>query len=735
MNKIISPLVYGDTKQEIVDLQKALFKLGLDPINEDEINNQFFGESTCNSLKAFKDKFQIQIFPCLVENKTADAINSRLFQINMTVVLANQLKIIPPLFFGMKSQAVIDLQAALARIGFGANIDPAEKGVFDKTTCSAVINFQREMGITVNPCYVDSETADKMNSMIDNIPADNGHNGGDVKYVVSGYVYDTQNKIVDKQSVIAYDIDLLGSGVYKKAKTIAELTAKGGIQILGKQGITNDNGFYSIEFSNSDFITDESDVDPTADVIVVAVDGDVILGRSLLARGKDYVNNELKNWNIKFSDEVVKRGSSEFEIVSSVILRFLSTQITKVEAWQIQDDTDMIEFLADEVDLSKEKVSAYVNADFLLHDALNSSPEIPSFAADAQKTIELLYGLVKPTSISSWSGVSKTAIADAINYILQSSLGNIIGAFSEADISAFVDAMHNYSIKKSLSQNIPLKNILNIAIKDDALIEKFHSLYINHNGTPKEFWDNLANDDDLKNNVDALKLTNQLSALTGNNVQAMTSLTSLVKNNDIVSLFELSAEDWNTAIGNTVPSFIKTGTVDDYRNFMISQLQAAFYSEKVSLMMKSEDEIKIADQSMRDMLNTFMTSTKFDLRYNRLFDKITDSEDTFQKRLDDIGGDQKEDLRNQLSKLQRIFQFSPTPEVMSKILSTDIDSATMVASLPFSTFKVKYSSIGDDQTLLAIHQRACHIVSMLEYSILSINRFSQSANIPAITGK
>jgi len=600
---------------------------------------------------------------------------------------------------------------------------------------------------------VDNPTAKKLNEMlrefnglemdkpegypfeVSDVIGDNTNNEVEGKYKVSGFVFDTNNKIVDHQPVLAFDIDLLGSGIYKKAVTITELTAKGGVQALGKPGITDGNGFYNIEFIDADFKTDESETDPTADVLVLAVDGDTILGKSQLSKRKDYLENELQNWNVTFSNEISKRGSSEFQVVSTVILRFLTLQISNIEAWQMQSNADMIEFLSGEISIAQEKVTAYINADFLLHDAMSGVNEAPKFAADAQKARELLYGLVKPTAISNWAAISKTSIADITNFIVRSSAANIIGTFSEQDISSFAEALHNYATKKSLILNNRLKSILSVALKTEALSEKFHTLYINHTGTPKEFWDSLAQDNDLKDNVQALKLTNQLAALTGNNALVINAFAPLVKNNDIVSLLELSVEDWNTAIGNNIPTFISNGNVDDYRNFMLSQLHAAFYSEKVSLMVKNENEIKIADQSIREKLNTFVTTTKFDLRYSRLHDKVAGSDDTFQKRLDDIGGDQKEELKNQLNKVQRVFQFSPSPEIMTKLLDAGIDSATLVASIPFSTFKLKYKDVGDEQTLLAIHQRACHIVSMLEYSILSLNRLSQSAKIPAIAGK
>jgi hypothetical protein len=247
MNKIIAPIIFAESSLAVSDLQAALNILGFGQIKADEINKSFFGETTCKALTTFKEKFKIEVFPCLVESQTADIINQRLDRLfNPAVSGPPQIKIKSPLIFGMKSQAVLDLQTALRTIGFGAGIKVAENTIFDKTTCEAVISFQREMGIEVVACYVDNETADKINSLMADLPNNNE------KYKVSGFVFDSNNKFVDQQAVVAYDIDLLGSGAYKKATSIAELTAKGGVQLLGN-GVSNVDGFYSIEFTRPGF--------------------------------------------------------------------------------------------------------------------------------------------------------------------------------------------------------------------------------------------------------------------------------------------------------------------------------------------------------------------------------------------------------------------------------------------------------------------------------------------------
>lgn len=733
MNKIIAPIILNDTSPEVSDLQLALNKLGFDQINGDEMNRPLFGATTCRALTAFKERFHIKNSRCLVESRTAAAINDRLNQLGLQ---EPELLIASPLVFGMNSEKISALQKALRLIGFGAGIDPAENSIFGKTTCEAIVAFQREMGMEVISCYVDNETADKINALLESSSNGQAPQMNTDRYAVSGFVIDSNGEPVDQQPVAVYDIDLTGSAVYRKAETITELTSKGGVQPLGN-GVSNADGFYRVEFARATFRTDEPTDHDTADVVALAVNGEEIIGRSPLSKRRDYEANELKKWDIHLLPVNKRRRSPEYIFVEKAITQYLDSQLTKVQPWQISMNADMLEFLADELAISNDKVDAFTGADFLIHDATSPGEELPAFASQWPAAREFLYGLARQSIKLDWQILSTTSTTSINRYISESSEANIISQQEEQNVASFAEALHAFATKKMLNQSASLKTTLSIALNQEELIERFHTAYTNRSLSPGEFWDALAHDDQLKEAIPALKLTNQLSALTGNHASLMTRLAPLAQG-DAVKLLELSDEDWKSAIGTDFPSFV-TGESDDekssrYRNYMRGKLHAAFYNEKVSLMARKEEEIRIADATLRDMISQFLSSTKFDLRQNRLHDKMKDSEDTFQQKLDEIGGDRKVELKESLNKVQRVFQFSPSPEVMTKLLEAGIDSATMIVSMPFATFKAKYKAVGDNDTLLAIYQRATHIVSMIEFSILSLNRFSQSARISAIGG-
>jgi hypothetical protein len=634
-----------------------------------------------------------------------------------------------------------------------------EPDVFGDDTKQLITHLQASTGLPQTG-ELDENTAAKINVLLQEHGAFALPNGiGEAvipgleqpaNYKVSGVVLNKNKEPIAGILVMAFDVDLKGARIYKTVSDISSLDGNG-FEVLGS-ATTDGQGHYEVTFNTSQFSKAEGrqTAGKTADVIVYAVqDQSTIIGRSLLSNNKNYSTNkndvnvlEVTNWNVIIEIDG-PRGVSEYIRIMQPVKDLLEK--SNVQLYELYDSSDQVEFLANETAQDVGKVTLLVQADKLINDAETSAPQnnntnVGKGNSDNRALYhELLYGIGRQSVGLEWDAISRISIIQIINFLKQSSDSNIISLYDEQTVSTFAESLHSLATQRSIAQNPTLRSVLNIALKDDTLMEKFHSLYINHTGTPQEFWNGLQQNNDFKHSVDTLKLTNQLSALSGNNSSVMARLVPLTENNNAVKLLELSNEDWDTAIGTDIPTFISGASdmekKDNYREFMRSQLHAAFYNQKVGLMTKNESEIKIADQGVRDKLNSFLTSTNFDLRFNRLHDKIAGAEDTFQKRLDDIGGEQKEDLKKNLNKVQRVFQFSPSPEVMTKILENGIDSATMVVSMPFSTFKVRYNEIGDEQTLLAIHQRASHIVSMIEYSILSLNRFSASAKIPAIAGK
>ncbi|HEX5151232.1 MAG TPA: hypothetical protein VFW07_07270 [Parafilimonas sp.] len=717
MAQIQAGLVFGDTSQAVGDLQNALIQLDFAAISEGELSGMVFDDTTCSMLTALKTKYGISSHLCVVEKRTAEVLNEFLIE-NGSAANINF-----PLFYGMDSDAVARLQDALR---ITSKVINDISGKFEDGTCTALIKFQEEKGIFVHACYVDEPTANKINELL----APTGKT-----YKVSGKVFNMFKEPLAGQNVVAYDLDLTGAGYYKKIDNPNGTWFGDGMQKLG-EATSDADGYYEINFHESDFADAEGDAQP--DVVCFVVSDGAIAGLSALSTKKDFrEETTLADWNIIINNQNV-RGESEYSKLRRMVDPFMEK--SKLALHQIAGSADQVQFVATETEQDVINVMQLVMAE-----AINSEAPGLKEALEILSPVELLYGLGRQNVNLGWRSLASISIANIIAAVKKSFDSNIIFLVDPRETTDFARVLHEDAVSKTMasSANQPngIKNILAIAIKEEgsALSEKFYSAYINHSGSPQEFWTALRNDDSLKDKVDSLLVVNQLSALTGNHVPLMTKLIAAVPGNNIHTLLKLTDEDWNTAIGNDVPDFV-TGDTDEekkmkYRTYLQNSLYAAFPNEKISLMAQNENEIKIKNKSIRDKLNEFMSTTNFDLRLNRLHDIENKTGSTFQQALDIIGGDEKKELQAELNKIQRVFQFSPSPEIMTKLLDAGIDSATRVATMPFSTFKIKFSAVADEATLLAIHQRASHIVSMIEYSVLSLSKTSQSAGIPAISGQ
>ncbi len=551
-------------------------------------------------------------------------------------------------------------------------------------------------------------------------------------YTVSGLVVNKSGDRIPNVPVVAYDVDLIGAGYYATLKDLEVIRQKGGMQLLGRDAVSGADGSFKILFTAEQFAAAEVGL---ADVVIYAHKSNTVVGRSALSVLSDYAGGTaLVGWNVVMDDPAAK-GPSEYHKLITVVDPFL--QLSKVTLEQIAGSSDQIKFLSTELSQDLGHITILVRAAVL-------NVEIAGSGIGQ----ELMYGLGRQTISLDWVTLSITSVAQIVAAITASITANIIDSLGSKDESElvlrFATVLHTKAVQETLAAPVTatnqIANILAIALPGtDGLAQQFYQLYVNRTGRIADFWTALKNNDTFKDKVPALLLTNQLSALTGNHAPTMQKLAAKVPSNDITQLLQWGTPDWVTLIGEDVPDFIPGDTAADkqtaYANYMQTLLFTSYPNQKVSLMTKTQAAVNIPDAGVRSALNQFLDSTGFDLRLHRLTDKPDpNGTDTFQTKLEAIAGAQKDTVKTALNKIQRVFLFSPSPDVLTKLLNKGVDSAAAIAVIPYGVFKTRFSGVGDEPTLLAIHQRASHITSMMQYTLLSLNRFSQSAAIPAIAG-
>jgi hypothetical protein len=755
MQPIIPPLTSGDHGDTASNLNSALLfllekgsiRIDVSPTHENpdfkaliNQNIALYGDGTLLLVRIVQQQFQLPITGT-VDQETADKLNALLAEQNMFNFLVNG-RVIDQRGEGQSNLNVVAFDKD-HDVSFGRAVTGPDGAYNISYDASRVHDFNKDFMDLVVKAF-DANQRLLAVSAIRSKPAEREtldlvlQNNQTLQFRVSGHVLNKRGERLAGQKVLAYDVDLKGARIYNTVKLPEEITANvgKGFELLG-QADSNQDGFYEITFDTPAFAFAEQGL---ADIVVYALRpgaaGNLeISGRSVMCSDSDYKDGfSVENWNIILDDAGIKE-QSEYRKLTGFTEPYL--QVNELSLLQIADSPDQISFLARELQQDLQKVSILLNAAVLNNDRQGNAMDQ-----------EFLYGLGRQSVKLDWLTLSTTTIDAIVILIKQSVSSNIITVVTDTPgqedelIAKFAQLLHDFAVQKNLGDSASrpngIRNILSTVIKDnDVQINNFYKAYVNRTSSPKEFWKNLRQDEFFKDHVDSLLMTNRLSALTSNNANVMQRLLTKVSGNSFTSLLEMTDDDWNAAIADDLPEEMPGDTPavkqNNYRRYMQGLLFAAFPNEKVALMIRND--LTIAEQPTRDILNQFLLEVKFDLRQSRLQDKIAaDVNVTFQDKLAALSGDTIQAVTNELNKIQRVFQFSPSPEIMLKILDKGIDSATMISSMPFNTFKDKYKDIADTKTLLSIHQRASHIVSMIEFAILSLNRFSQTAKIPAIAG-
>jgi hypothetical protein len=239
------------------------------------------------------------------------------------------------------------------------------------------------------------------------LPPKSPSNSRNNAFSVSGKVLNGAGKPMIGQKLIAFDIDLIGAGYYRKIKSLSEISAKGGMNKLGED-VSDHKGNYFIQFANDDFQNSEVGL---ADVIVYVVDKDSVLGMSLLANRKDYYNHsDIRNWNVIIESETTQ-GESEYKSLISILQPFISK--SKLTLAQIADSEDQIKFLANEVELPVGHIEVAALSEKL-------SNQVEGMRAD------LIYGLGREGVMLDWSSISKLGVSAILRHLDRASAENII---------------------------------------------------------------------------------------------------------------------------------------------------------------------------------------------------------------------------------------------------------------------------------------------------------------------
>ncbi|HKO62071.1 MAG TPA: Tc toxin subunit A, partial [Pyrinomonadaceae bacterium] len=170
------------------------------------------------------------------------------------------------------------------------------------------------------------------------------------------------------------------------------------------------------------------------------------------------------------------------------------------------------------------------------------------------------------------------------------------------------------------------------------------------------------------------------------------------------------------------PDFVPGETAaekeEQYVKHIETALNAAFPTLRIAKMVE-QDELPIeATRVARGVRNFLSTTENFDISRSRIQD--------FDKQIKTVAGEHAAEVRNELKKIQRVFQVSPTPEAMNVLLKNNLHSAYSIAAIPEKSFVKTYDGALDGAAF-AVHQRASYINTKTEHAAMHLREYSHGS--------
>lgn len=542
---------------------------------------------------------------------------------------------------------------------------------------------------------------------------------GEVKVIPNSNNPSKQNK----QRLIALDVDLRGAAVYRSVNSLQDVLENQGFEYLG-EAISNNKGLYKLQFFDWQYTRVEY---KKADIVIYAVnEKDQIIGRSGLMHTSDNDKGFVRDLDIVITNQDKR---SEYETLMEALQVFLKQNNVQLD--EISRSIDQLDFTANELDIDRNKLQLITSATLVVNEESNLSHELPH---------ELLYGIARQEITLAWGVLYKQTEQDLLNAINASAAANIIDENFNTDqaqekLKKFVATVKAAAIKHLLDDtdddgNNPLNDMLTISLSRKKQRLAYLKAVADFKGDDfDEFWTtHLPLQPEFRGNealVAAVKITHQLTALTGNHLPLVKELQTKLKVNSAQALIDLSHDDWLNVIKKSgVPTFVNGKDADEkqlnYARSIQNQLNSSFPTLRIANMVK-ENQLGINKVSIAQGVNAFLAKHEnFSYPHSRI--------DKFQQEItqesNSVNAD-PEEVKTELLKQQRVFQISTDPKVMSVLSKNNLDSAHKVAAIPRANFISTYAkALGDNKTALNVHQRAELISARVESIAIELQQYA-----------
>ena len=480
--------------------------------------------------------------------------------------------------------------------------------------------------------------------------------------------------------------------------------------------VTNDDGTYRATFSIKDLHQRGKE---KPDLQACAFAAQNVPGQKPLGRSKVRYNatNRETGLNIFLPPEVSKSLPSEYDTLAAALSAYFKGNLGDLKE---TDERQDITYLANKTGWDARAVALAALADqFSARTTVaGGEPQIVSpffyalFRAGVPATEDGLYQITAKNAADIW----KQAIAQGvIPANLETRIANATEQFQRIAVEHSLDG-------PALAGLSSLKEMLSVSLGEDpARHRRFAELYAEHRHNSTELWEAVRGS--LGEAAEKrLRLDGQLAYLTLNNAPLIRKLhaaggqTGLTESVGLAQMSYYRSNKWQDLIGDdSIPAEILGETNEErrtrYADVLAAQVRLSFPTMVVAQMVK-EGATPVAPARL-DQVHAFLAEHqgKFEIGLQPVQRYIARNQVQVPK-----------EVAQEIARIQRVYQITPSDEAMNALLKSGIDSALAVSRYDEKQFVERFQNeLGGDTNARLTHAKARqvhNIVLNLTYSYL-----------------
>jgi Neuraminidase-like domain/Salmonella virulence plasmid 28.1kDa A protein len=494
----------------------------------------------------------------------------------------------------------------------------------------------------------------------------------------------------------------VSAGVSGLRVQIVDKTVGADVQLA--EAVTAESGEYNAAFTGAS-LRERGKESPDLQARVFA-------GETLLAASEVRYNaSNRETLNIMLDEKAAAELQSEHETLTSALSAHFTGRLADLKE---TDDRQDVTYLANKTGWDARAVALAALADQFSQRSgqpgqRSARSEVPSvfyyalFRAGLPANEDVLYRTETRTLEAVWKNAAENGV---IPKDLTQAIPQTVERFRALGAQKLLTG-------PALAGVSSLKEMLTASDLDDARQKTFAELYeANRTDIPK-FWDAVT-DAFGKSTADRLQLDGKLGFLTLNNAPLAQALRRTAGGDGLSDPLQLAqlgfhrASRWdevltpNMPVPKEIPGDSAATKLANYKEYLAAQIRLSYPTASVAQMVKSGDlPLLGAAQGVSDQVHAFLTEQqgKFEIGMQPVGQFIA------RNNLQVAGA-----TVEQVTRLQRVYQITPSDEAMTALMKRGIDSAYQVVRNDKETFVHTYQTdLGGPETAALIYDKSLQV--------------------------